>query len=159
MDLAASSVRRKASTVEMSGLGAPRRTATPMPDFITFARVSAASLLDLISPSVWKSTSTATSKASPCSIRRFITAATSVTTSSRGPGACRKPGALGGEPVAGRLLEAGADIADHHLGDARAENLQLGGLRGARVSGKARQAGRERDATHPVHLHVHYPTQ
>jgi len=92
IDLAASSVRLKASTVEMSGLGAPRRTAMPIPDFITSARVSAMSLPCRIRSSAWKLTSTARSTASPCSIRRFITAATSVTTVSFVAGvAHRKP--------------------------------------------------------------------
>ena len=85
MDLASSSVRLKASTVPMSGLGAPRFTATPMPARMMSARVSARSLPALISPSVWKSTSTARSNASPDSIRRFITAATSVTTTNLCP--------------------------------------------------------------------------
>src|SRR5262245_18672410 len=76
----------------MSGLGAPRFTATPMPAFMMSARVSATSLPALIRSSVWKSTSTARSNGSPPSIRRFITAATSVTTTGLKPVACSKPG-------------------------------------------------------------------
>jgi hypothetical protein len=80
IDLASSRVRLNLSTVPISGLGASRFTATPMPAFITSVRVSATSLPALIRSSAWKSTSTARSNGSPDSIRRFITAATSATT-------------------------------------------------------------------------------
>jgi hypothetical protein len=52
IDLASSNVRVNASTVPMSGLGAPLFTATPMPVFITSVRVSAMSLPLLINSSV-----------------------------------------------------------------------------------------------------------
>ena len=56
-----------------------------MPDDMIFVRVSARSLPVLIRSSIWKSTSTARSNASPPSIRRFITCATSAVTTGLKP--------------------------------------------------------------------------
>src|SRR4051794_29291593 len=76
----------------MSGFGAPRLTATPMPDDMMSARLSASSRPFLIRSSVWKSTSTARSNGSPASIRRFITAATSAATTGVTPVDFSNPG-------------------------------------------------------------------
>src|SRR5215471_682427 len=65
-----------------------------MPAFITSTRVAATSFPALIKSSVWKSTSTARSNASPCSIRLFITAATSVTTIGLYPVECSNCGPI-----------------------------------------------------------------
>src|SRR5665647_3796286 len=68
---AASSVRLKASTDEISGLGAPARTATPRPARPISAREPATILPSLISASITGGLSTATSKLSPASIFIF----------------------------------------------------------------------------------------
>ena len=104
-----------ASTVLMSGFGAPRFTATPMPDDMMSARLSARSLPDLIRSLIWKSTSTARSNGSPRLDPPF-----------------HHLRHVGGHHrlEAGRLLELRTEFAEDHLGDARAEHFQLGGLRG-----------------------------
>ena len=109
--MALSSVCLNASTVPMSGFGAPRFTATPMPDDMMSARLSATSLPVLIRSSIWKSTSTARSNGSPASIRRFIT--------------CGDVGDHDGRE-AGRLLELRPKLADDDLGHPRAEDFQFG---------------------------------
>ena len=135
--MALSSVCLNASTVPMSGFGAPRFTATPMPDDMMSARLSARSLPDLIRSSIWKSTSTARSNGSPASIRRFITAATSATTT-------------GVKPVA--FSNCGRKLADDHLGHPRAEDFQLGRI-GRRHDRKQDKERAERLAIFFMPLH------
>src|SRR5215472_7030812 len=56
-----------------------------------------------------------------------------------------------GEPVAGRLFEAWPEIADHHLGDARTEDLQVGRPGAPREDRHEREPAKERDATQACH--------
>src|SRR5215472_16836490 len=144
MDFAVMSARLNASTVLTSGLGAPARTSTPIPERTRLARVSPRTLPSLASASIWGGATITKSNASPALTRRTSTAARSTLTSSLCPLACSKSGASAPSIVAtargARTLisAASAAVAPAAMSATMAPAMKAITLMVSSVAGRAR---------------------